>query len=63
MWRLVRRAVGRYQELVLAVTFLGMAAYEAAEMWMLEAPGSSPLALSITQAAVVALRRGLLAER
>lgn len=47
MWRLVRRAVGRYQELVLAVTFLGMAAYEAAEMWMLEAPGSSALALSI----------------
>ena len=32
---------------VLAVTFLGMAAYEAAEMWMLEAPGSSPLALPI----------------
>jgi two-component system NarL family sensor kinase len=47
MWRLVRRAVGRYQELVLAVTFLGMAAYEAAEMWMLEGPGASPLALSI----------------
>jgi len=47
MWRLVRRAVGRYQELVLAVTFLGMAAYEAAEMRMLEGPGASPLALSI----------------
>jgi signal transduction histidine kinase len=47
MWRRVRRAVGRYQELLLAVTFLGMAGYEAAEMWILERPGSGPLGLSI----------------
>jgi signal transduction histidine kinase len=47
MWRLVRHTVGRYQELGLAVTFLGMAGYEAAEMWMLESPRASVLALSI----------------
>src|SRR4029450_8783061 len=47
MWRRVRRAVGRYQELLLAVTFLGMAGYEAAEIWILERPGSGPLGLSI----------------
>lgn len=36
MWRGVRRALGRYQELILAGTFLGMAGDEAAEMWILE---------------------------
>lgn len=41
MWPVVRGAIGRYHELVLAGTFLGMAAYEAAEIWMLERPGSS----------------------
>jgi signal transduction histidine kinase len=53
MWRHVRRAVTRYQELVLAITFLGMASYEAVEVWMLERPGSGPLGLSIHALQVV----------
>ena len=53
MWRLVRRTVGRYQELGLAVTFLAMAGYEAAEMWMLESPRASALALSMHALQVV----------
>jgi signal transduction histidine kinase len=49
VWHAVRRTIGRYQELVLAATFLGMAGYEAAEMWMLEGrrPPSVPLALLV----------------
>jgi len=47
MWRRARRAIGRYQELALAATFLGMAGYEAAEIWMLERPGSGSLGLSM----------------
>ncbi len=49
MWRVVRRTLGRYQELILAVTFFGMASYEAAEMWMLEGrrPPSVPLAVVV----------------
>jgi signal transduction histidine kinase len=53
MWRRARRVIGRYQELVLAATFLGMAGYEAAEIWMLERPGSGPLGLSIHALQVV----------
>jgi signal transduction histidine kinase len=36
MWRALRRAIGPYQELVLAGTVLAMAGYEAAEMLVLE---------------------------
>src|SRR5262249_21242994 len=53
MWRGVRRAVGRYQGRGLAVTFLVMAGYEAAEIWILERPSSGPLGLSIHALQVV----------
>jgi signal transduction histidine kinase len=37
-WRIVRDALGRYREVLLAVAFVGMASYELLEMWMLERP-------------------------
>jgi signal transduction histidine kinase len=57
MWRMVRRSVGRYRELVLAATFLGMAGYEAAEMLMLEGrrPPPVPLALLMHSLQVVVI--------
>jgi signal transduction histidine kinase len=55
MWRVVRRTVGHYQELVLATTFLLVAGYEALEIWVLERPGSwSPsLPIHAVQVAVI----------
>jgi signal transduction histidine kinase len=56
MWRALRRTIGRYQELVLAVTVLAMAGYEAAEMWVLErSERSLLLALVIHALQVVAV--------
>jgi signal transduction histidine kinase len=47
MWRHVRRTIGRYQELVLAGTFLAVAGYEAVEIWVLERSGSWSASLPI----------------
>lgn len=56
MLTLLRRAVGRYRELVLAGVFLVLASYEAFEMWALEMPRHSPLSLAvIVHSAEVAL--------
>jgi len=46
-WQLVRRAVGHYREVVLAVAFLGMAVYESLEIWLLELPRGPGVWLSI----------------
>lgn len=46
-WRMVSRVTGRYREVALAVAFLGMAAYEAFEMWVLELPHGSALSLGV----------------
>jgi signal transduction histidine kinase len=46
-WRLVRGAIGRYREVILAAAFIGMASYELLEMWMLELPGASGLSLTL----------------
>jgi signal transduction histidine kinase len=54
MWHVLRRTVGRYEELVLAATFLGMASYEAVEIWMLEdSPVSLAVAIHAVQVAVI----------
>ena len=42
-----RGRVRRIQETLLIVTFLGMAGYEAVEMWVLEAPRRAPAPLAI----------------
>jgi signal transduction histidine kinase len=46
-WRILRGAVGRYREVVLAVAFIGMASYELFEMWMLELPRAAGLSLTL----------------
>jgi signal transduction histidine kinase len=55
MWRILRRTIGRYQELVLAATVLAMAGYEAAEMWVLESERPLLLGLVIHALQVVAI--------
>lgn len=71
-WRIVRRAFGRGREIILAAAFLAMASYELLEMWVLEPPARTPLALNLVvhtvqvllifgaTAAVVTVRAGLL---
>jgi signal transduction histidine kinase len=56
-WRMLRRAVGHYRELVLAGAFVGMASYELLEM-RVDTPGggawlSLPLVLHAFQVAVI----------
>jgi signal transduction histidine kinase len=46
-WRIVRGAVGRYREVLLAAAFVGMASYELLEMWMLELPRAGGLSLTV----------------
>lgn len=46
-WRMVPQVAGRYREVTLAVAFLGMAAYEAFEMWVLEQPHGSAFSLRV----------------
>jgi signal transduction histidine kinase len=47
MWRVVRGVLRRYRELILAATFLSAAAYEAAEMWVLEGPRARSVPLGM----------------
>ncbi|MBI4635183.1 MAG: sensor histidine kinase [Candidatus Rokubacteria bacterium] len=54
-WRIMRRAVDRYREMVLAVVFLGMGSYELLEIWMLELPRSSPFAVTVVHSLQVLL--------
>lgn len=46
-WRVARRILGRHSELILAAAFLGMAAYEALEMWVLERPRVAGFSLAV----------------
>jgi signal transduction histidine kinase len=46
-WRMVSGVAGRYREVALAIVFLGMATYEAFEMWVLELPHGSGLSLGV----------------
>jgi signal transduction histidine kinase len=46
-WRIVRGAVGRYREVLLATAFVAMACYELLEIWMLELPRATGLSLTL----------------
>ncbi len=58
-WRALRRNLGRHEELVLAATVLVMAAYEAAEIWLLADRPARSLSVAISfhalQVAAVAI--------
>jgi signal transduction histidine kinase len=47
MLRTVRQDLRRYREVILAVTFLGIASYELFEFWVLELPGGPRLPLAV----------------
>jgi signal transduction histidine kinase len=62
-WAIARRALGRDRELVLAAAFLGMAAWEVLEMWVIAPVRGPRLPLAVlvhaTQVAIILVAVGL----